>query len=154
MNRVFIDSDVLLDVILNRKDHCADSQKILALAESNKIAGCTSALVIANCYYIVESNRDKATADRAVRKLRSILNVLPLTDKEIGESLSSSFKDFEDGVQFFIAMNNAVDTIITRNISDYKKASVKVLSPKDYLSLEDVLKLLGKGEASGGACEK
>ena len=142
--KVFIDSDVLLDVLLKRKPHYPDSQKILALVESNKIDGYTSSLIIANCYYIIENNNGKQVAERAIRKLRSIVNVLPLTDREIGESLNSNFKDFEDGVQYFVALNNDIDTIITRNAGDYKKASVKVLTPGEFLHLDSVVEMIEK----------
>ncbi len=139
---VFLDSDVLLDVLLKREPHCGNAQQVLALAENNVVDGYTSALIVANCYYIIESNRDRPTAERASRKLRSVLTVLPLTDREIGESLNSGFRDFEDGVQYFIALNRGINTIITRNVNDYKKASIKVLAPAEFLKLDSVLETI------------
>jgi predicted nucleic acid-binding protein len=141
---VFIDSDVLLDVALKRRPHYEDAQKILALIESNRIGGYTSALIVANCYYIISNLKDKVVADKAVKKIRSILHVLPLTDRELGESLHSNFADFEDGVQYFIALNNGIGTIITRNTGDYKKASIAVLAPAEFLRLEPVAAMFGK----------
>ena len=134
--KIYLDSDIFLDIILMRNPHYVYSQRILALIESSKISGYTSSLILANCYYIIEHNRDKLTADKAIRKLRSIIQVLPFTDKEIGESLNSNFKDFEDGIQYFIALNNNIDSIITRNIKDYKKSSIIVMTPFEFLQLE------------------
>jgi len=133
--RIFLDTDVILDLVLERKPYCYDSQRILSLIERDEISGYTSALVLANCYYIISRNRNKATAVKVLAKLRSILTILSVTDKDIGESLSSGFKDFEDGVQYFIAVNNGVNTIITRNIADYKSVDMMVFLPGDFLIL-------------------
>ena len=90
----FIDSDVILDVLLEREPFVHFSQH-----------------------------------------LRSFLKVLPFTDRELAESLSSGFKDFENGVQYYIALNNGIDAIVTRNAVDYSRASgVNVISPKEMIS--------------------
>ena len=138
--KVFIDSDVLLDVVFERDPHFKDSQIILSLIEKNILAGFTSSLILVNCYYIICSNKNREVAAKVISKLRSILNVLAFTDKEIGESLNSNFKDFEDGVQYFILMNNNLNTIITRNISDYKNVSMNVFSPTEFLKLGKIKK--------------
>ncbi len=131
--KAFIDTDVILDVVFKREPFFPDSQKILSLVERNQISGYTSSLILANCYYIIKSQNNKNLADITISKLRSIFTVLPFTDKEIGKSLNSNFKDFEDGVQYFIASNHGIDTIITRNISDFQHADITVIRPKEYL---------------------
>ena len=135
MKKIFVDSDILLDVVLERKPFFYDSQKLIALIEKNQFRGFTSSLIIANCFYIVSTNKTIAIAEKTISKIRSILTVLPFTDKEIGESLNSSFKDFEDGIQYFVAINNGIDTIITRNISDFKSIDINVFMPKDFLAM-------------------
>ncbi len=85
---------------------------------------------------VISKNNNKNIADKTVSKLRSIMTVLPFTDKEIGESLNSNFKDFEDGIQYFISINNGLDTIITKNISDYKNVDIHIFMPNDFLNLE------------------
>lgn len=136
--RLFIDSDVILDVLLNREPFVKESQIILGKAEENRIHGCTSSLILANCYYIVAHNKNETTARKGLSKLRSILTVLPFTDKEIGEALNSGFKDLEDGIQHYIALNNGVHTIITRNKRDFKISYIKVMSPVEYLAVPGV----------------
>ena len=137
---VFLDSDILLDVIFERKPHFKDSQHILALIEKNKIKGYTSSLIIANCFYIIQNNFSTQKAKNAVQKLQVLLTILPFTNKEINESLNSNIKDFEDAIQYFIATNNKIKTIITRNIKDYKKAECEVFTPSDYLNFEEIKK--------------
>lgn len=140
--KIFIDTDVILDVVFERKPFISDSQKILSIIEKNYCIGFTSSLILANCYYIINSNKNKSTALKTIAKLRSILTVLPFTDKEIGESLNSNFKDFEDGIQYFISINNGLNTIITSNIQDYKNVSINVFMPNDYLKLDKIRKII------------
>lgn len=140
--KIFIDTDVILDITFERKPFFYDSQKILSLVEKNYFTGFTSSLTLANCYYIISSNKSKNIAQKTISKLRSILTVLPFTDKEIGESLNSNMKDFEDGIQYFIAVNNGLDTIITRNIQDYKNVDINVFMPNDFLKLEKIKKII------------
>ena len=140
--KIFIDTDVILDIVFERKPFFYDSQKILSLVEKNYFIGFTSSLILANCYYIISSNKSKNIAQKTISKLRSILTVLPFTDKEIGESLNSNMKDFEDGIQYFIAVNNRLDTIITRNIQDYKNVDINVFMPNDFLKLEKIRKII------------
>jgi predicted nucleic acid-binding protein len=142
IEKLFIDSDIILDLVLKREPFFADSQRVLSLIERNYFSGFTSSLILANCYYIVAINKDKKTALKMISKLRSILNVLPFTDQEIGESLNSSIADFEDGVQYFIALNNDINNLITRNISDYKGLGINVLTPKDFLNLEKIKRII------------
>jgi predicted nucleic acid-binding protein len=134
--KIFLDTDVILDLVFERKPFFYNSQRIFSFIEKNFFIGFTSSLIIANCYYIISGNRDKITAAKTISKLRSILTILPFTDKEIGEALNSGFKDFEDGVQYFIAVNNGLNVIITRNISDYKNVDITVLTPNDFLNLK------------------
>ena len=101
-------------------------------------------VVVARCldFTVSSHGNDEKTALKTISKLRSILNVLPFTDKEIGESLNSRFKDFEDGVQYFIALNNSINNLITRNISDYRNLDINVLTPKDFLNLEKIKRII------------
>ena len=135
MKDIFLDSDVILDLILARKPFFEGAQKILSLVEKNIYKGYTSSLIIANCYYITSTFKSIPIAIKSISKIRSLLNILPFTDKEIGESLNSGFKDFEDGVQYYIAINHGIETFITRNISDFNNVNINVFLPKDFLSM-------------------
>jgi predicted nucleic acid-binding protein len=132
--KVFIDSDVLLDVILERAPHYFYSNHITALAETNYFKGFTSALILANCHYILTRHFDKNTANEALSLMRSFLDILPTSDKEIGESLISGFKDFEDGIQYYTALNHGMDALITRNRSDFNCDGINIYTPKEFIS--------------------
>ncbi len=136
--KIFIDTDIFLDTILKREPHYEFSNKLIALCEQNEINGFTSSLVVANIYYIVNKLTNHNEAQQAISKIRSIIKVLPFTDKEIGESINGGFKDFEDGVQYFISVNNKISHLITRNVKDFKKANISVLSPQGYLQSQNI----------------
>lgn len=133
MKRIFIDTDVFLDTILDREPHSSFSNELLSLCEQNEITGYTSCLVIANIYYIINKIASHQKAIQAIGKIRSLVSILPFTDKEINESMNAEFHDFEDGIQYFIAMNHKIDCLITRNTKDYRKASISILTPKEFL---------------------
>jgi len=130
--KAYVDSDVLLDVLLGRDAFVCESSQILDLCESREIIGCTTVLAIANIYYIL-NRYDAKNTQKAIKLLREIFKVLPVFDHEIGRSLDSRFKDFEDGVQNFTAENNDCDLIITRNKKDYAYSRLKVVTPHGYL---------------------
>ena len=101
MKKIFVDSDIFMDTILNRKPHSEYSSELLSLCEQGGLDGFTSSLILANIYYVVRSFANHNKAIDAVGKIRSLVKVLPLTDREIGESISAEFNDFEDGLQYF-----------------------------------------------------
>lgn len=131
--KIFIDTDVFLDTILDRKPHSVSSNELLNLCEHNEIEGFTSSLVLANIYYIINKIASRQKAISAISKIRSLVVVLSFTDKEIGESINAEFQDFEDGIQYFIAINNKIECLITRNTKDFQKASISILTPKEFL---------------------
>lgn len=133
MKKIFIDTDIFLDTIIDRKPHSEFSNELLSLCEQNEISGYTSCLVIANIYYIINKVANHQKAIQAIGKIRSLVSILPFTDKEIGESINAEFKDFEDGIQYFIAVNHKIDCLITRNTKDYRKANISILTPKEFL---------------------
>lgn len=133
MKKIFIDTDIFLDTIMERKPHSEFSNMLISLCELNKIEGHTSSLVIANIYYILNKLSNHEKAIEAINKICSLVKVLPFTDKEIRESIEAEFNDFEDGIQCFIALNHKIDCLITRNIKDFKKARLSILTPNEYL---------------------
>jgi predicted nucleic acid-binding protein len=130
---LFIDSDVFLDTVLQRQPHSVASEQVLGMCETAEARGYTSSLILSNLYFILRRISTHTKAIEAVQKIRSYIDVLPVTDKEIGESIEAGFRDFEDGIQYFVCVNHKIDCFITRNVKDFKKASITVLTPKEWL---------------------
>ncbi len=131
--KIFIDADILLDTLLRREPHCYFSNKILSHCEEKQIQGFTSTLILANLYYILRKLSHHTKALEAIHKIRSLVQILPFTDNEVEASINSSFSDFEDGIQYFIALHHKIPHLITRNIEDFKKANIIISSAQDFL---------------------
>lgn len=132
-DQVFIDTDVLLDVLAARQEFLINSAKIISLCEEGKIIGYTSAICIVNCIYLLERLRIP-NVKWAISNLSKIITILPCTSKDIEDSINSKFKDIEDGIQNAIAENSKkCKIIITRNIKDYTSSKLDAMTPFHYL---------------------
>lgn len=133
MQKLFIDTDIILDLLARREPHFHSAAKIFVLVENKQVSGLTSPLVFANLFYILRKQISKEMALASLRKLRTLLGILPLDDKTVDRALNSPFTDFEDAIQHEVASSHAIDFIITRNIDDYKKGRIRAITAKDYL---------------------
>jgi predicted nucleic acid-binding protein len=134
-HKVFIDSDVILDLALFRLPHVHFSKSILELAENSLILGFTSSNCAANIHYILRKARGEHDARFFLSQLLRFISILPVDHSMVLEALQSEFGDFEDALQYGAAQRNQCDCIITRNAEDYKKAKIAVSNPEDFLRL-------------------
>lgn len=129
---IFLDTNVVLDIVLERPSFLTEARRILALSDDHKIALFTSALTVANCAYFSKKFGRNPLA--TVASMIKWFEIIDLKKKHIEDSLFSKFKDFEDGLQFFAAKElKVIDYIITRDENDFKASSIPVMSPKDFL---------------------
>jgi len=135
MKRVFIDSDVILDVLAQRQPFYFASAQIMSLCENKQLEGFTTPLVFANVYYLLNKLRSREIAETSLRKLRLILDVLTLNGDHVDRALNSTFSDFEDALQNYSAEACGIEIIITRNVSDYKHSKLMVHTPLSFLKL-------------------
>ena len=134
MTHILIDTDVILDFFLKRKPFFNDSVRLFSLAENKKIKVFITSLSFSNCYYILRQVGSHETVIENLRKLALISEILSVNSKSVELALYSEFRDFEDSLQDFSAcQNNIINAIITRNIKDYKKSKLPVMTPENYL---------------------
>lgn len=134
MKKLLIDTNIVIDLLAKREPHYAGSAALFSLADKKQIRLSVSSLTFANTNYILLKARSAKETKSILRKLRLIADVLPLDDKIIGLALNDSdFEDFEDGLQYFTAIENGQDCIITRNLKDYKKSRIPVMNAEQYL---------------------
>ncbi|MBR6080543.1 MAG: PIN domain-containing protein [Treponema sp.] len=131
--QVLIDTNVVLDVLLNRDDFVRDAVAILKLPESS-VQKYVSASAITDIYYIARQEiKDKAEVKNLLKTLLQIIHVADVSEDNILTALDSDWSDFEDSVQNAVAESHNYDAVITRNKGDYKKSNLKVFSPKEFL---------------------
>ncbi|MBW7891552.1 MAG: PIN domain-containing protein [Chitinophagaceae bacterium] len=134
MEKILIDTDVILDFLFDRKPFSNEASQILGLCERKKIHGLVTPVMISNVYYIL---RKTASHEKIIQHLKMLMNFLDIAvidKKVILEALNSGFQDFEDALQNFSAVvGKEIGIIITRNVRDYKTTSLPVMTPELYL---------------------
>ena len=139
MINVFVDTDVILDLLADRKPHSGFSESLFSLAEKKQLKLYVSSLSFSNLFYILRKFGNTGTAYKALQMLQSLVSVLSVNEKIVKEALNSGFTDFEDALQYFTAKENEINYLITRNVKDYKKAQMKVLSADEFLKLKGLI---------------
>ena len=137
MHRVFIDSDIVLDVLARREPFYLHAAKLFTLLDKGEVSGFTSPIVFANIHYILRKEKSKEFALQNLRKLKSLILILPVDEKIIDQALSSTFNDFEDAIQYFTAKSFEINFIITRNKKHYKQSQISVCTAEEYLKIWD-----------------
>jgi len=134
MLTAFIDTNILLDLLLNRDPYSKDAQTIFWLSEEHKINLEVSAISIINAAYVAHRNKyeDKDIRQALIGLMDFVF--IPNTDKQVVlNALKSNFVDFEDATQMFCAQQGRADVIITRNIKDFVNSEIPCVTPTDFL---------------------
>jgi len=136
MKKLFIDTNIVIDLLSRREPFYEESAILFSLADKNIIELSISSLTIANTSYTLLRRTNSKSAKEILRKLRLIITIFPLDDKIIGLALNdNSFSDFEDGLQYFTAIENNQDLIITRNLKDFKNSNLPVMTARQFLEM-------------------
>ena len=133
MEKVFVDTNVVIDLLAKRQPFYIDAQNLFTLSDKKEIELQISSLTFANAYYSIAKHHKAIDAKKYLQKFKVLVNILPLEDKAIELALASDFGDFEDGLQYYIAMNYESDVIITRNKKDFKSSKIPVMTAEEYL---------------------
>jgi predicted nucleic acid-binding protein len=133
LKKIFFDTDVILDISIKRELDTKDSVKLINLVENGLFEGYTSTIIFSNIYYIQRKLIGHKVSIDFLKNLRLLVTVLNVDDSIIQKSLESDFNDFEDAIQYFTAIENNMDCIITRNVDDYKKSIIPIYTPTELL---------------------
>ena len=133
--KLFLDTNVVIDVIAAREPFVADSRAIFDLCESGKADGRVSALTLCTVSYVLRKFVTPGTMRTKLREFRNILTPVDLSVSLLDKAIASSIADFEDAVQFYTAVYSEADYIITRNIRHFPQDNIPVLTPTDFLVL-------------------
>jgi len=134
MTDLFIDTDVIIDFITDRQPFSREAAQVFTLIDQKKVRGFTSALSYSNLYYVLSKYASHKKVITMLKELSELAGILKVDDDIIKSSLASDFKDFEDAIQYYTAQGyKRIDVIITRNIRDYKKSSLPVMTPETFL---------------------
>ncbi|MDQ2974324.1 MAG: PIN domain-containing protein [Acidobacteriota bacterium] len=132
--RVLFDTDVVLDLVLDRQPFVLVAAELFELHEQGRIDIFVSAITPINVFYITRKNKGLDKARRAIDELLSSVMVCPIDQPILVKAQKTAFKDFEDSVQHTCAAESGLDAIVTRNLDDYEHATLPVFSPPDFLN--------------------
>jgi|LakMenEpi03Aug12_release.lakeMendotaPanAssembly.Ray.scaffolds.fasta_scaffold652945_3 predicted nucleic acid-binding protein len=135
MTKVFVDTDVCIDLLSGRQPFNKTAELLFSLANKGKLKIYVSSISFSNIDYVLRSQYNANHSRQLIGKFKTLVNVLSVESKTIDLAIASDFNDFEDAIQYSCAIENNLSTIITRNIKDYKKASISILTPETFLAL-------------------
>jgi predicted nucleic acid-binding protein len=133
--KIFVDTDIILDLLLAREPFFPAATRLFLLIQDGEMEGYVSPLSFSNLFYILRKETSGAEAIAALRKLKLLTRVLAVDEHTIDLALASSFTDFEDAIQYYTALPNDVDAIVTRNKRDYKTAKIPVLTAEECIEV-------------------
>lgn len=133
MQKVFLDTNIVIDFLGERKDFYEPVAKVLTLADYKKITLFTSPTSISNTYYLLSKFENSKIALEKIRKFKLICEISIMDNEVIEKAINSGFKDFEDAMQYFSALAANCDLIITRNEKGFKNALIPVMNAESYL---------------------
>ncbi|MFZ4577615.1 MAG: PIN domain-containing protein [Myxococcota bacterium] len=129
MKQVLYDTNVILDVLLNRAPHVGDSARALDAAGTGRVQGFMAAHAVTTVFYVLERDLGSARAKVVLSQLLTRLQVAPVTDAGVRAALAGPLRDFEDGVTLEAAQKVGADVIVTRNGKDFAGGGLPAVHP-------------------------
>ncbi len=133
MKRVLLDTNIIIDLLAKREPFDQDARKLFTFADKEKVNLFTSALSIANIHYVLLRAKKPEEAKQILRKLKLLVGILSLNEKVISLALNdNNFKDFEDSLQYYSALENNIEIIVTRNLKDFENSKIPVMTADQF----------------------
>lgn len=134
--KLLIDTNVVLDVLLRREPFFRTAAEVLNLTQRDEVREYVSASAITDIYYIANKQmKDRDAVRDLLKRLLMVVSVAAVSEREIQNALNLAWGDFEDSVQYSVALLNEMDGIVTRNPSDYQEANMRIWLPEQALEL-------------------
>ncbi len=131
---VFVDTDICLDLLTQRKPHYDAAAVLFTLADQKKIQICVSSLSFTNIHYILRHDNSVGESRKILGRFKVLTRVLGVDEKIVDLALQSDFRDFEDAVQYYTAIENKIKVLVTRNVKDFKTSAIPVMTAQDFVS--------------------
>ena len=133
--KVLFDTNVVLDVLMEREPFVTNADRLLSKVEVGEIDGLLGATTITTIHYLATKVVGKEKARKELSKLLSLFEIAPVNRSVLEAAIESNFADFEDAVLHEAARHADAQAIVTRNPGDFKKAELTVYSPEELVSL-------------------
>lgn len=135
MKSIFLDTDVLLDFLMQRASFFEQSKQIVQNCANGKFAIFMSPLSLSNCFYFLRKVHGTSKSIELLKRVVRICEIVGMHRSTIVSALDSNFSDFEDALQHYSALENGtIDAIVTRNVVDYRTSTLPVFTPTEFLA--------------------
>lgn len=131
--RIFLDTNLMLDFLGERKPFYTAIAKIATLAEKEKLTMIVSPISFATVNYFLSKFESPEIAKEKLRKFKILCEVCTINEHTVEKALNSSFEDFEDALQYFCATESDCDIILTRNAKDFKRSLLPLMTADEFL---------------------
>ena len=136
MKNIFLDTNVVIDFLADRKPFSLDAAKLFNFGVLGKVKIYLSAVSYNNIYYILRQSLSNAGTIKLLDELSEMAEIADVTKSIIKKSLKTDFKDFEDAIQYYCALSlNKIEFIVTRDTKDFKKSTLSIMTPAEAVSL-------------------
>lgn len=135
--KLFIDTNVVLDVLARREPWFDDSARLLARVEQGRASGHIAAHTLTTLHYLLARHLGQQKTAAVLIELTTLLHVEPVDHLVLQQALALGWRDFEDAVQAVTAALCQADYLVTRNPRDFKQSLVPVITPSEFLAVHD-----------------
>lgn len=139
--KVLVDTNVVLDVVLERNPHAKSALTIFSLVETGKLQAVLCATTLTTIYYLATKVKNATSANRIVQQLLQLFEVGIVNRNVLENACSSKFSDFEDSVIHEAAVSSGAQAIITRDRKGFKHSSISVYTPKEVVRILEATQL-------------
>jgi len=133
MKRLFLDTNIVIDVLEAREPYCEDAVQLFTMAYNKKVKLIVSPITYSTAAYLLRKH-GLGEVRRLLANFRQLSHVATTNEKVVDNSLASKFEDIEDAIQYYTAVNSKADIIITRNGKDFVNSRIPVMTAGEYLS--------------------
>ncbi len=133
MRKLFLDTNILLDLLARRVGFYEEAARLFLLAEEGKLSLSVSAFTIVNTHYVLRKHLQEQKARAIIRDIRLLVSILPLDERISDIALNSNIDDYEDAIQYHTALEYKQEIIISRNLKDFKRSKLPVMSAGQFI---------------------
>lgn len=134
MNKILLDTNIILDIALERREFFEKSKELMLTLNKLSIPSYVTATSVTDIYYILKKSKGHQLTISFLKNLFDFIDIAGVSKEVIVGALNSELTDFEDAVQTECARQNDINIIITRNIADFKKSKLEIFTPSEFIS--------------------
>ena len=133
MMRLFLDTNIVVDLLEGREPFCYDAAQLFTLAHEKKVELLVSPMTFSTASFLLRKHGSEGVRN-LLSNLRQLVRVTISDEQTVDDSIASQFKDFEDAMQYYTALNAKAEIIITRNGKDFTASKLPVMTATEYLA--------------------